>query len=124
MDRKEYKPEKLPKFYRLLLKLPIPTLQRFPNTFQGIFWATIIPLLLASLFFLGLLLIFYLPSPLNIALVITIPTIIFLVFARIRLEQDINFLHLLTGDTVHEWSIEHAVDKYIHLLQNQDDEEQ
>lgn len=121
MRKKSPHPERLPKFYEFILRLPTPSLQRFPNAFQGIFWAIITPLFLVSLFFLGLFMIFYFPFPLNLGLALIIPTIIFVIFIRMRLEIDLNFLHLIMSKGSYEWNIENALKEYVNLLQEAKD---
>lgn len=109
--------KKLPIFYRLILKLPQPTLERFPQGFQGIFWAIIIPVFLACQFFLGLFLLISFSFPLNLGLAITIPTIFLIILVRVRLELDMNLLDLIMGKRSYEWNVENAVNEYIDLLQ-------
>jgi hypothetical protein len=117
MGRENLHRKKLPIFYRLILKLPKPTLERFPQEFQGIFWAIIIPVFLACEFFLGFFLLISFSFPLNLVLTMIIPTIFFIVFVRVRLELDINFLDLIMGKRSYEWNVENAVNEYIDLLQ-------
>jgi len=47
----------------------------------------------------------------------TIPTIFLIVFVRVRLELDINFLDLIMGKRSCERNVENAVNEYIDLLQ-------
>lgn len=117
MERENLHPKKLPIFYRLILKLPQPTLERFPQGFQGIFWAIVIPVFLASQFFLGLFLLISFSFPVNLVLAITIPIILLIIFVRVRLELDINFLDLIMTKRSCEWNVENAVNEYIDLLQ-------
>jgi len=107
--------EKLPLIYRLILRLPNPSLDFLPGFSQGIFWAIIVPIFLFMEFFLSLILLVGFPFPINILLAGTIPLIILLIFLRVTLEKFINWWNgqVATG---YEWNVEKVTKEYIDFL--------
>lgn len=110
--------EKLPLIYRLILRLPKPTLDFLPEVSQGIFWAIIVPIFLILEFFLSVFLLVAFPFPTNILFTSIVPTIIFIIFLRTMLERSINSWNALMESGI-VLNVEKAVRDYVDFLKKQ-----
>jgi hypothetical protein len=110
--------KKLPWIYRLIMKIPKISLDSAPGWFHGIYWAILIPIFLAFEFLLSMLLLIFLPFPLNIVVVCIIPLAVLIFFVRIMLERDINWWRA-TFAKPFKWDVEKATKEYISLLKKQ-----
>jgi hypothetical protein len=110
---------KLPLIYRLILKLPMPSLDFLPDVFQGIYWAIIIPIFLMLEFWFVWILVAIFPSPFNILAVLTIPAIILIVFLRITLERFINWWNAIVAQQDFRWNVEKFIEDYLEFLKRQ-----
>ena len=108
--------KRLPLIYRLLLKLPLPSLESFVQESQGIFWAVIVPVCLVLYAVVGFWTLIYFSFPTNVILFLTVPTIIFLFFLRIMLERFISEWNAMIGGSEKEWNIEKLVDEYLDIV--------
>jgi len=106
--------DKLPWFYRLILKLP--GVKFLENVSSGVFWGIVVPILLVLEFFLSMFLLLVFPFPTNIILAAIIPVGVLLIFMRIFLERFINLWNLTVGKSSSEWNIEKTMQEYIALL--------
>lgn len=113
---------KLPFIYRLILKLPKVGLDNFPDGFQGIFWAIVVPIFMVIEFFLSFFLLISFTFPLNIILTGIIPLAIFVIFVKVTLERFINWWNAIFGEP-YTWNIEKAVNEYLNLLRRQNKKE-
>lgn len=112
-ELKEIKEKDLPWFYRLLLKIPG---DEFLESAGGVFWAILMPIFLVAEFFFSFFLIVFFPFPVNIALVSTIPTVTFMLFAKISLKRFINWWNANFGESRFIWDVEKALDEYLSIL--------
>jgi len=108
---------KLPLIYRIILKLPKPSIDFLPDVSQGIFWAIVVPLFLLAEFFISLILLVTFPFPANILLISIIPTVVFLIFVRIMLERFLNLLNAAMGQQGLEWNIEKVTKEYFDIIE-------
>jgi hypothetical protein len=112
---------KLPFFYRLILKVPGANL--IGSSSSGIFWAIIVPIFLVLEFFLNLFLLLYFPFPINIVLTSIIPVAILIVFVRISLERFINWWNLNVGESSFKWNVEETMQEYLAILNKKEENE-
>jgi len=108
---------KLPLIYRLILKLPKPSLDFLPEFSHGIYWAVIVPIFLTLESFMSLFLLVGFPFPLNLLLAGIIPTIIFILFLRISLERFINWWNANVAHSGFEWNVEKSAKEYLDFLE-------
>jgi len=110
---------KLPLICRLILKLPMPSLDFLPQVSHGIFWAVIVPIFMVLESYLALSLLLAFAFPTNIVLAGAIPAIIFIIFLRIQFERFINWWNSTIAQQGYEWNVEKATREYIDLQNNQ-----
>lgn len=110
---------KLPWFYRLILK--IPGANFLEGTSSGVFWILVVPVFLASEFFTSLLLLIFLPFPINLVLASLLPAVVLLVFIRINLERFINWWNGNFGKPF-EWNMEKTLHEYLASLKKKNEE--
>ena len=115
-DNKKINLKKLPWFYRLILKIPGTD---FLESAGGIFWGILMSIFLVLEFFLSLFLLIFFPFPINLALMLIIPIVTFLVFVKITLERFINWWNAVFGKSGYEWNIDKTLQDYVNLLRKQ-----
>jgi len=113
----------MPLFYRLILKLPLPSLDFLPDVSHGIFWAVIMPIFVVLESYLGLFLLVAFSFPTNIVLVGVIPGIILLFFLRIQLERFIKWWNATVAQQGFKWNVEKTAIEYFDLLKIKKSEE-
>jgi hypothetical protein len=106
--------DKLPLFYRLVLK--IPGTDSLGN-FGGIFWSIIVPIFLILEFFLNIFLLLFFPFPINVVLTSSIPVAVFIIFIRINIERFINWWNATVEKSSLEWNPEKTMQEYLSLLE-------
>lgn len=111
--------DKLPLFYRLILKIPVA--EFLEGCSSGVFWAIIVPLFCFFEFFLSMFLLLYFSFPINVILTSIIPVAVFLVFTRISLERFISWWNLNIGEAS-KWDVEKTMEEYFVLLKKNKDE--
>jgi len=111
---------KLPFFYKLILKIPLPSLDSMSDTFQGLFWAIFAPVSVVAAFFTSLLLLTCLPSPFNIAAVLLVPSVFTLAFLRVHVERFIQGWNALIDTSTKEKDVEKLMNEYLEILKEQD----
>jgi len=116
---KQIDKNKLPWFYRLILK--IPGANFLENSSSGVFWGIVVPVFLVLEFFLNFFLLLYFPFPLNLVLTATIPVAVLLIFVRISLERSINLWNLAVGNPNREWNVEKTLQEYLALLKKREE---
>jgi len=109
---------KLPLIYRLILKLPMPSLDFLPQVSHGIFWAVIVPIFMVLESYLALVLLLAFAFPTNIILAGAIPAMIFIIFLRIQFERFINWWNATIAQQGFEWNVEKATREYLDLQKN------
>ncbi|UCB61056.1 MAG: hypothetical protein JSW72_03090 [Candidatus Bathyarchaeota archaeon] len=110
----------LPLFYRLILRIPLPSLDSLPDAFQGFFWVIVAPVSVVTAFFLSALLLTTLPSPFNVAAVALVPSIFVLVFVRLSLERFIRGWDALIDTSTTEKDVEKLMNEYLEMLKDQE----
>ena len=105
---------KLPWFYRLILKIPGTD---FVESSGGIFWGVVVPVFVVLEFLLSLFLILSFPFPANIVLVGIIPTAVLMIFLRISLGRFLNWWNSTFGESRFEWNVEKTLEEYYALLE-------
>ncbi len=116
---KEFSMDKLPWFYKLILKIPGTD---FLESAGGIFWGIIVPIFMSLDVYLTLFLLVFFPFPINVVLIATIPITILLIFIKIILERFINWWNSVFGKSRFEWNVEKAVQEYVSLLKKKKEE--
>lgn len=81
----------LPIFYKIIMKVPLPSLDTSIAIPSGIFWAIIFPIFLILEFFLNLYIIVTFNFPVNILLIGIFPLAFFVIFIRISVERFIKW---------------------------------
>ena len=117
---KEIDRNKLPWVYRLILK--IPGADFLESTSSGIFWGIVVPIFVGLEIFLNLYFIVFYPFPMNVILVLIVPVVMLLVFARISLERFINWWNMVAGETGYAWNVEKSLQEYLVLLKEKKEE--
>lgn len=115
---KEFSMDKLPWFYKLILKIPGTD---FLESAGGIFWGIIVPIFMSLDVYLTLFLLVFFPFPINVVLIATIPITILLIFIKIILERFINWWNSVFGKSRFEWNVEKAVQEYLSLLKKKEE---
>ena len=111
---------KLPLFYRLILKIPLPSLDSMSDTFQGLFWVIVAPVTVIASFFTSLLLLTNLPSPANIVAVVLVPSVFILAFLRVSTERFIQGWNALIDTSTKEEDVEKLMNEYLEILKEQE----
>jgi hypothetical protein len=111
--------KRLPFIYRIILKIPVPSLDALPSTFQGIFWAIIVPVLLVLIFLFTMFSLTYFIFPLNVILSALAPIIVFLLFLRIIVERFIKQWNAMIEGQKLEWNVAKQIEEYLELLKKQ-----
>jgi len=111
---------KLPLFYRLILKIPLPSLDSMSDTFQGLFWVIVAPVSVIATFFTSLLLLTNLPSPANIVAVVLVPSVFILAFLRVSTERFIQGWNALIDTSTKEGDVEKLMNEYLEILKEQE----
>lgn len=122
MERKSRSAD-LPWYYRLLLKLPSPSLEHFGARFQGLFYAVVLPILIVCTFWLTFLEIVFLPTPINILAVVASVSLVFGFFLRIQLERSVNAWDAMERKEPLSWDIEKNIERYFELLDKSEEKE-
>jgi hypothetical protein len=112
---------KLPLFYRLILK--IPGVDFLESSASGVFWGIVVPIFLFLEFSLNLFLLLFFPFPINIVLTSIIPVAVLIIFIRISLERFINWWNLTVGERSREWNVEEIMQEYLALLKKKEKKE-
>jgi hypothetical protein len=103
---------------RLLLKLPKLSLRSFPEYFHGVFWAVGIPLfiVLGTLFILVVLV--YVPFPMNYLFAAAVPAFVILYFSKTMVERFIDWYNATFAKPM-EWNVDKSSQEYFDLLEKQ-----
>lgn len=109
--------ERLPLFYRLILKMPIPTISTSVNIPSGIFWAIILPIFLFLDFFLNIYFLLRFIFPINIFLVCVVPVAGLVVFVRVTIDRFINWWNSSVVGSYAQRDIKKIVEEYVTLLE-------
>jgi len=117
MSSEEVDPKKLPWYYRLILRFPRPSLGSFSETFQGLFYVILLPIFVVSVPIISLVLLVFLPWPINFVAVGAFVLVVFVIFISTMLERFINAWNVLMRKQPTEWNVDKTLQGYIELLQ-------
>jgi hypothetical protein len=112
--------EKLPLFYRLLLKVPIPSINTTIDISSGIFWAVIFPIFLFLDFFLNIYFLIGFSFPINIFLVCVVPVAILVIFVRVTIDRFINWWNSAVVGGYTQRELKKVLQEYLALRENKD----
>jgi hypothetical protein len=112
--------EKLPLFYRLLLKVPIPSISTSIDISSGIFWAVIFPIFLFLDFFLNIYFLVGFSFPINIFLVCVVPVAILVIFVRVTIDRFINWWNSAVVGGYTQRELKKVLQEYLALRENKD----
>jgi hypothetical protein len=112
--------EKLPLFYRLLLKVPIPSISTLIDIPSGIFWAIIFPIFLFLDFFLNIYFLIGFSFPINIFLVCVVPVAILAIFVRVTIDRFINWWNSAVVGGYTQRELKKVLQEYLALRENKD----
>jgi len=111
--------EKLPLIYKLIMKIPLPSLTTFFGELHGIFWAVIVPIFIVATFLSGFVTLVYFPFPINVITFAIVPTTIFLFFLRVTVERFINEWNAMVNESKLDWNVDKLVNEYLEILDRQ-----
>jgi hypothetical protein len=112
--------EKLPLFYRLLLKVPIPSISTSIDISSGIFWAVIFPIFLFLDFFLNIYFLVGFSFPINIFLICVVPVAILVIFVRVTIDRFINWWNSAVVGGYTQRELKKVLQEYLALRENKD----
>lgn len=82
---------KLPLFYKIILKLPLPTIVRSIDIPSGIFWAIIVPIFMIVDFYLNIYFLVGFSFPVNLILLCIVPLMVLVIFVRVTADRFIDW---------------------------------
>jgi len=115
--------DKLPLFYRLILKIPIPPISTSVNIPSGIFYAIILPIFIFLDFFLNIYFLISFSFPVNIILFCVVPVAILVIFIRVTAERFINLWNSSVVGSFAQREIKEVLKEYLALRKNNGKEE-
>jgi hypothetical protein len=110
---------KLPLFYRFILKIPLPAINMSLNVPNGIFWAIILPIFVFLDFFVNIYFLIAFSFPVNIILFCVVPVAILVVFIRVTVDRFINLWNSMLGGYAQR-ETEEILKEYLALRKNND----
>lgn len=105
--------EDLPFFYRLILKIPIISLN---SSAAGLFWAIICPIFIILSFFFDFIILLSFPFPINCIIAAVVPAIIFVLFLKVMLTRLINWWNNFVVSGYTQRKIDEVIDEYMALV--------
>jgi len=88
---------KLPLFYRLILKIPMPASFTLVDIPGGIFYAIILPIFLFLDFFLNIYFLIGFAFPINVILFLAFPFSVLVIFVRVNADRFIDLWNSSVG---------------------------
>jgi hypothetical protein len=110
--------DKLPLFYRILLKIPIPAIGLSVNIPSGIFFAIILPIFLFLDFFVNIYFLIGFSFPVNVILFCIFPFTILVIFIRINLNRFIDLWNSSVVGGFAPREIKEVLKEYLALREN------
>lgn len=110
--------EKLPLFYRFILKIPIPAISTVIDIPSGIFYAIILPIFVFLDFFLNIYFLIGFSFPINIFLVCVVPIVILVIFVRLTADRFINWWNSGVVGGYVQRDIKEVLKEYLDLQEN------
>jgi len=114
--------DKLPLFYRILLKIPIPAIIASVNIPSGIFWAIIFPIFIFLDFFLNIIFLIGFSFPVNIILFCVVPFAILVIFVRVTADRFIDLWNSSVIGGFAPREIKEVLKEYLALRENKSKE--
>jgi hypothetical protein len=108
-----------PLFYRFVLRFPLLSLEGFPEKYQGLFWAVVVPALLAVYFFTDMLLFACLHFPFNLLSVFGLTSVVCLLIIRIYVERMLQARNALFQE-FKQREFREVLDDYLGLCEKRD----
>lgn len=115
--------EKLPLFYRFILKIPIPAISTSIDIPSGIFYAIIFPIFVFLDFFLNIYFLIGFSFPINIFLVCVVPVVILVIFVRVTADRFINWWNSAVVGGYAQRDVKEVLKEYLALRENKAKEE-
>lgn len=110
----------LPLMYRLILKFPKLSLEGYSEKFQGIFWVVVVPIFLIVDFCVNLLILVFLPFPINYLGFFVATSFVAILIIRILVDRTLDTSKAMLKEG-HPWDIDKAVQGYLQLLHKEKD---
>jgi hypothetical protein len=115
--------EKLPLFYRFIMKIPIPAISTSIDIPSGIFYAIIFPIFVFLDFFLNIYFLIGFSFPINIFLVCVVPVVILVIFVRVTADRFINWWNSCVVGGYAQRDVKEVLKEYLALRENKAKEE-
>ena len=115
--------DKLPIFYRIILKIPIPEISTGVNIPSGIFFAIVLPIFMFLDFFLNIYFLISFSFPVNLILFFAVPIAILVVFVRVTADRFINLWNSSVVGGFAQREIKEVLAEYLALRKNKGKEE-
>jgi|APFre7841882654_1041346.scaffolds.fasta_scaffold00002_25 hypothetical protein len=115
--------EKLPLFYRFILKIPIPAIISSIDIPSGIFYAIILPIFMLLDFFLNIYFLIGFSFPINILLVCVVPVVFLAIFVRATADRFINWWNSGVVGGYVQRDVKEVMKEYLALKENKAKEE-
>ncbi|MGD0979776.1 MAG: hypothetical protein ABR962_11640 [Candidatus Bathyarchaeia archaeon] len=115
--------EKLPLFYRFILKIPIPAISTFIDIPSGIFYAIILPIFVSLDIFLNIYFLIGFSFPINIFLVCVVPVVILVIFVRLTADRFINWWNSGVVGGYVQRDVKEILKEYLAMRENKSKEE-
>jgi hypothetical protein len=115
--------ERLPLFYRFILKIPIPAITTSIDIPSGIFYTIIFPIFVFLDFFLNIYFLIGFSFPINIFLVCVVPVVILVIFVRVTADRFINWWNSGVVGGYAQRDVKEVLKEYLALRENKGREE-
>ena len=119
IDRK-----RLPLFYRLVLKIPMPAVFTSVNIPAGIFWAIIVPIFIFLDIFADMYLLLALSFPTNVVMVCAVPIATLLIFVRLNADRFIDWWNSAVVGGYTQRELKQVLTEYMALREQKATDEQ
>ena len=115
--------EKLPLFYKFILKIPIPAISTFMDIPSGIFYAIILPIFVFLDFFVNVYFLIGFSFPINIFLICVVPVVILAIFVRVTVDRFIDWWNSGVVGGYVQRDVKEVLKEYLALQENKAKEE-
>jgi hypothetical protein len=115
--------EKLPLFYRFILKIRIPAISTSIDIPSGIFYTIILPIFVFLDFLLNIYFLIDFSFPINIFLVCVVPVVILAIFVRVTANRFVNWWNSSVVGGYVQRDVKEVLKEYLALQENKAKEE-
>jgi hypothetical protein len=115
--------EKLPLFYRFILKIRIPAISTSIDIPSGIFYTIILPIFVFLDFLLNIYFLIFFSFPINIFLVCVVPVVILAIFVRVTANRFVNWWNSSVVGGYVQRDVKEVLKEYLALQENKAKEE-